>query len=106
MAASMTAFIAILIVGVGTYASRAIFIVALADRQIPPRILNALDYVAPAVLSSLVIALMVKDDGSVALGIPEGMAFLIGAAVAWRTRSLIFTVLAGMGAFWLFGIWF
>lgn len=103
---TVTAFIAILIVGLGTYASRALFIVALADREIPPRILNALDHVAPAVLSALVIALMVDDDGSVALGIPEAMAFLVGASVAWKTRSLILTVLTGMGAFWLFGIWF
>lgn len=106
MAAPLTAFIAILLVGLGTYVSRAIFIVALADREIPPRILDALDYVAPAVLSALVIALMVDDDGSVALGVPEALAFVVGAAVAWKTRSLIYTVLAGMGAFWFFGIWF
>lgn len=102
----MTAFIAVLIVGVGTYLSRGVFILALADRTIPPRLLRALDYVGPAVLSALVVALMIDDEGSVAFGPPEASAFVIGALVAWKTRNLIYTVVAGMAAFWLVGVWF
>lgn len=97
----MSDFLAIVLVGIGTYSSRAVFIVALADREIPPRILRALDYVGPAVLSSLVVVLMIDDGGSVAVGLPEAAALVTGAGVAWKTRNLIYTVVAGMAAFWL-----
>lgn len=102
----MSPLVAILIVGIGTYASRAVFIVALADRAIPPRVLQALEYVGPAVLSALVVALMIDGDGQVDIGVPELAAFVVGAFVAWKARNLIYTLLAGMAAFWLLGIWF
>lgn len=97
----MTAFIAIVVVGVGTYLSRSIFILALARRRIPDSVLVALQFVAPAVLASLVVALLIEEDGGVALGVPEVAAFLAGGLVAHRTRSHIFTLIAGMGVFWL-----
>lgn len=102
----MTAFLAILAVGLGTYLSRSIFIVALADRTIPPRVVRALGYVGPAVLSALIVALLVDDSGSVSAGVAEVSAFAAGAFVGWRTRNLIYTVLAGMAIFWLMGVWF
>ncbi len=102
----MSPLVAILIVGIGTYASRAVFIVALADRAIPPRVLQALEYVGPAVLSALVVALMIDGDGQVDIGVPELAAFVVGAFEAWKARNLVYTLLAGMAAFWLLGIWF
>jgi branched-subunit amino acid transport protein len=102
----MTAFLAILAVGFGTYLSRSIFIIALADRTIPPRVVRALGYVGPAVLSALIVALLVDDSGSVSAGVAEVSAFAAGALVGWRTQNLIYTVLAGMAVFWLMGVWF
>jgi branched-subunit amino acid transport protein len=102
----MTAFFAILIVGLGTYASRSVFILALADREIPPRVTRALEYVGPAVLGSLVIALLIDGEGNVAIGVPEGSAFFAAALVAWKTSNLIYTLMAGMAAYWLLGVWF
>jgi branched chain amino acid efflux pump len=97
----MSAFLAILVVGVGTYLSRAIFILALADREIPPKLIIALDFVAPAVLSALVVALLIDQDGSVELGWPEASAFIVGAGVAYKTRSHIWTLVAGMTVYWV-----
>jgi branched-subunit amino acid transport protein len=97
----MTAFIATLVVGIGTYLSRAIFILALAKRRIPDGVLLALQFVAPAVLASLVIALLIDDTGSVALGIPEIAALAIGGGVAFRTKNHILTLLAGMTVYWV-----
>ena len=96
----MSAFLAILVVGIGTYASRAIFIVALAGRQIPGRVLTALDFVAPAVLSALVIALLIDDSGNVSIGWPEISAFAVGLATAYKTRSHIWTLAFGMTVYW------
>lgn len=97
----MTDFLVILVVGLGTYASRAVFILALANRRIPDPVLVALQYVAPAVLASLIVALLIDGDGNVAIGIPETAAFVVGGAVAYRTRKHIYTLIAGMTVFWL-----
>ncbi len=97
----MTALVAIAVVGLGTYLSRAVFILALANRRIPDPVLIALQFVAPAVLAALVVALLINEDGSVGIGLPEISAFGIGALVAYRTRNHIFTLVAGMGIFWI-----
>lgn len=97
----MTTFIATFIVGVGTYLSRAIFILALAKKRIPDRVLLALQFVAPAVLASLVIALLIDESGSVALGAPQLAGLVVGGGVAYRTRNHVLTLLAGMTVFWV-----
>lgn len=97
----MTTFIASVVVGIGTYASRAIFILALAKRRIPDTVMISLQFVAPAVLSALVIAVLSNDDGTVALGIPEIAAFIAGGATVYRTRNHILTLVVGMTVFWV-----
>ena len=97
----MSEFLAVVAVGVGTYTSRAVFILALANRTIPEPLLRALQYVAPAVLSALIVALLIDGDGRVALGLPELAGLSAGGFVAWRTRNHIFTLVVGMGVFWL-----
>jgi branched-subunit amino acid transport protein len=97
----MTDFLAIVAVGVGTYVSRGIFILALANKRIPDPVLVALQFVAPAVLGALIVALLIDSDGNVAIGVPEASAFVVGGAVAYKTRNHILTLFAGMGVFWL-----
>jgi branched chain amino acid efflux pump len=97
----VTVFLAIVVVGVGTYISRSVFILALAKRKIPDPVLVALQFVAPAVLASLVVALLIDADGDVAIGVPETAAFVVGGFVAYRTRNHIWTLLAGMTTFWV-----
>lgn len=97
----MSALAAIVVVGLGTYLSRAVFILALARRKIPESVLVPLQFVAPAVLSALVVALLIRNDGSVALGLSELAAFVVGASVAYVSRSHIYTLIAGMGVFWV-----
>ena len=97
----MTEFLAIVAVGVGTYVSRGIFILALANKKIPEAVLVSLQFVAPAVLGALIVALLIDSDGNVAIGVPEVSALVVGGAVAYKTRNHIFTLFAGMGVFWL-----
>jgi len=97
----MTTFIATVIVGVGTYVSRALFILALAKRRIPDAVMVSLQFVAPAVLAALVIAILTNDDGSVALGIPELGAFVAGGATVYQTRNHILTLVVGLSVFWV-----
>lgn len=102
----MTNFAAILIVGIGTYVFRSIFIVGVADRAIPPNLIRALEFVGPAVLSALVVSLLVDGSGSVVAGVPEAAGLAVGGLAGWKTRNLIYTVTAGMGVLWLLQIWF
>lgn len=97
----MTVFLATLVVGIGTYLSRAIFILALAKRTIPDSVLVVLQFVAPAVLGALVIALLIDSDGSVAIGVPEVAALAVGAAVTYKTRNHILTLVVGMTVYWV-----
>lgn len=97
----MSDFIAVLIVGIGTYFSRAVFILALANRKIPEPVLVSLQFVAPSVLAALIVALLIDEGGGVAIGLPELAGFSVGGGVAHKTRNHVWTLIAGMGAFWL-----
>lgn len=102
----MTVFLAILITGIGTYATRAIFIVALADRALPRSVEEALEYVGPATLAALVVTLLLDGSGNLTVGVPEASALLVAALVAWRVRNLLAVVALGMAVFWITGLWF
>lgn len=97
----MTTFLAILVTGLGTYLSRAVFILSLANRRIPPLVRAALEYVAPAVLGALVVTMLITPAGKVALGYAEVLALVTAGAVALRTRNHILTLVAGMAVFWI-----
>ena len=97
----MSAFLAIIVTGAGTYFSRSVFILLLARRRIPPLLRRALEYVGPSVLGALVVTMLVTPEGRVALGTPELAALACAAIVAMTTRNHIFTLAAGMGIFWL-----
>lgn len=92
--------VAIAAVGLGTYVFRALFIVSLAKRRIPDQVLLALQFVAPAVMAALIVALLTDSDGHVAIGIPELSGFAVGGAVAYRTKNHIWTLLSGMAVYW------
>lgn len=97
----MITFLATVVVGIGTYASRSVFILALAKRRIPDGVLVALQFVAPAVLGALIVALLIDEDGSVAIGIPEMAALAVGASVTHKTRNHILTLVVGMTVYWV-----
>lgn len=97
----MTTFVATVIVGIGTYLSRSIFILALARKRIPDTVLVSLQFVAPAVLGALVVALLIGEDGSVAIGVAEVAALAVGAFTTYKTRNHILTLVVGMTVYWV-----
>lgn len=79
-------------------------LLAMSDRiTLPPHLLQALNYVPPAVLMAIVVpAVLVNDDS---LWIDIGNPRLVGALAAlgiglWR-KNLLLTILVGMGTFLL-----
>ncbi len=91
----------VLLVAAGTLAMRASMVTILAEVPIAPRVEQALGLVTPAVLAGLVAQTLFLDHGEFR---PFGTWYLAGAvaaAVAWRTRSFGWTLLAGMASVWL-----
>jgi branched-subunit amino acid transport protein len=82
-----------------TYFTRYTMIAALGrDMALPLR--RWLGYVPPAVLSALIAPAALAPRGHLEIG-PHVWATLAGAAVAWRTRNVLLTILGGMAVFWL-----
>ncbi len=99
----MTALLAILVVGLGTVASRSVFIVGLANRQIPAPVLRTLEYVGPATLAALIASMLTAEGGGSAIGWPEVAGLAAAVAVALRLRNLTLVLVAGMAAYWVVG---
>jgi branched-subunit amino acid transport protein len=82
-----------------TYFTRYAMIAALG-RDMPSPLRRWLGYVPPAVLAALITPAALAPQGHLQIG-PHVWATLAGAAVAWRSRSVLWTILGGMAAFWL-----
>lgn len=82
-----------------TYFTRYTMIAALGQ-EMPTLLQRWLRYVPPAVLAALVVPAALAPEGRLEVGLPA-WAVLAGAVVAWRTRSVLWTILGGMAAFWL-----
>jgi len=67
----MTILLTILIMGLGSYAMRAVFILLLSNHSFPPWALKALEYVGPAVMAALVMTMLLSPEGG---RLPEFMS--------------------------------
>jgi branched-subunit amino acid transport protein len=100
----VTEFVAILIIGTGTYLTRLSFIALVGDRQMPAWALGPLRYVAPAVLAAIIAPAVMVVDGSVALTPatnPRFLAAVVAGLVAWRFRNVVAVIVSGMGTLWI-----
>lgn len=98
----MTDLVAVVVVGLGTYATRASFIILLADRTLPPVLQRAVRNVGPAVLSALVASLLVGEEGITGLIPSVELASLASASVvAWRWKNVIAGLAVGMVVLWI-----
>lgn len=100
----MTALVAILIIGIGTYLERLSFIGIIGERSVPEWAILPIRYVAPAVFAALVAPAVLLRDGDFVLlpaDNPQALAMAVALLVAWRTRSVAATVVVGMAALWL-----
>jgi branched-subunit amino acid transport protein len=96
----VTDLMAVVLTGVGTFLTRASFIVALARRPIPETLLEVLTMVAPSVLGALTLSLLLDPQGNLVVAAPEAAALVVGGAVAYKTRNLVLMVVAGMVVYW------
>lgn len=94
-----TAWLVIGAGGVITFSIRA-SLLAVAHRagDLSPRVREGLRMIPAAVLAALVAPAVLRPDGPLLLWHPRPLAGLLAALVAWRTRSVVVTLLVGGGA--------
>ena len=85
-----------------TFALRLSFIALLGRMETPPFLGRALRFVPAAVLTAVVIPLLFYDNGALeaSLGNERLLAGVVAALIAWRTRSVLFTLGGGMATLW------
>ncbi len=100
-------WIIMIVVGLLTYLTRLSFILLLERWQPPQIVTSALRYVPVAVLTAIIVPeLVVVDNGlDFSLGNARLLAGLIATLVAWRTKSALWTIAAGLAAFFLLNAW-
>ncbi len=96
----MNIWIVMLLGGLLTFGMRLSFIYLLGGVSVPDGIRRALRFVPPTVLSALVLPALLMPAGQIDIGLGNHrwLAGLIAILVAWRTRSILLTILAGMAA--------
>ena len=103
----MNIWIVMITLGLLTFFIRFSFI-ALMDRiKLPRNFQRALRFVPIAVLSAIIAPELGRYNDVLAISPtnPRLLAGLVATLVAWRTKSVIWTILAGMVVFWLLRIW-
>jgi len=92
----------IVLIGIGTFAMRASFLV-FAHRlvDVPPHVQRLLRQIPPAALAAIVAPALLRPEGHVDLLQPRLAAGVLAGVVAWRTRNIALTLLVGMAALML-----
>jgi branched-subunit amino acid transport protein len=83
--------------------------IAFGERlRLPPLAEQALRYAPAAALAAILAPALLLVDGRLALvpGNHRLLAALLAALVMWRTRSILWTILAGIGVFSALRLWF
>jgi branched-subunit amino acid transport protein len=96
----MNIWVVLILTGLLTYGIRLSFIKLFEHMEITPGLKRALSLVPPAVLSAIIFPEVLAHDGflDLSLGNERMIAGLAAALVAWRTRSALLTIVAGMAA--------
>jgi branched-subunit amino acid transport protein len=92
----MTIWTVILLAGAGSFLLRLSFLALVRGDQVPDLAQRALRLVPAAVLAALVVpAVTPSGDWT------RPVAAVVAGLVAWRSRSMLWTLIAGMGVLWL-----
>jgi branched-subunit amino acid transport protein len=96
----MSLWLTIVIAGVLTFATRLSFIALLERIKMPAWFQRALRFVPAAVLSAIILPETASRNGTLDLSLrnPQILAGCVAVIVAWRTKNVLLTILAGMAA--------
>ena len=100
----MNIWIIMIIAGLLTFATRLSFIFLLDHIKMPDWFRRGLRFVPVAVLSAIILPELTSPGGALNLSWrnPQLLAGMIAILVAWKTKNVLLTILAGMVALVLF----
>jgi len=99
----MNIWLAIIGMGIITYAIRLTPILLMERVEISGTMRQALRFVPAAVLSAIIFPELLMPGGEldISLGNERLLAGLLAAIVAWRTKNVLWTIVVGMGTLWI-----
>jgi branched-subunit amino acid transport protein len=99
----MNVWLIFLGMAVGTFAWRFSFIYLFGKVELPPRIKQGLRFVPPTVLLGLILPAVIRPAGmiDVSPANPRFYAALIAGVVAYLSKNVLLTIIAGMGSLYL-----
>ena len=102
----MNIWLVILIAGLVTFATRLSFILLLDRIQVPDWFRRSLRFVPVAVLSAIIVPGLASPNGSLFLSWrnPQLLAGAMAILVAWRTKNVVLTIIAGLVALLIFQV--
>ena len=100
---ALSIWLLFIVIGLGTFLQRFIFIYLFGKIDMPDWLGRALRFVPAAALAALVFPALTHPSGHLDLSLHNFrlLAGLGGAVVAWRTRNVLLTILAGMALLWI-----
>lgn len=93
-------WLAVAVIGVGTFLVRFSFLFLFEYlSEVPEGVQRTLRFVPAAVLAALVVPAVVVVDGTPAVSVDNHqlVAAVAAAVVAWRTESILATIVVGIG---------
>jgi branched-subunit amino acid transport protein len=99
----MTIWWVMILGGLATFTIRAFFILLVGQREIPPLVRRGLYFIPPAVLTAIIVPELLLPRGKLEISLtnPNLLAGMVAVLVAWRTRSVLLTIVVGMAVFWI-----
>lgn len=87
----------------GTFALRYSFIYLFGKFDVPKWLQRGLRFVPASVLAALVFPALISPKGVIDFSLSNVhlLAGLGGALVAWLTKNVLWTIIVGMGLFWV-----
>lgn len=87
-----------------TYCTRFPLMILSGKREIPPRLARFMRFIAPAVLTALIVPSIFVKDGAVAFSHtnPYLWAAAITTLAAWLSKNMLVSVITGLG---VMGLW-
>lgn len=99
----MKIWLILILGGIATYLTRLSMIFLFSRWQISPWMQRALRLVPAAVFSAIIAQEVLTQNGKLNLEManPRILAAAFATVVAWKTHSVLFTILVGMVTLWL-----
>lgn len=87
---------AIALVSIGALAARGAFLLFGLDSRIPARLMLWLDMLPSAAFAAMVVPAVLRPEGHLDLVSARSLAAVVALVVAWRSRSMTLTLVAGL----------